>query len=192
MSDVNDGSGTPPEGSGTTDGAQSDYTKEDFEKLKAKIDLLMDETKSKTSKLKKFEEEKARLEEEKLKEEGNNQKLLELEKEKNLAISKKFKTKVMDGQLEAAALKAGCKNITVFKALAKDYDKDVVFDEEFQADSESLGNYINKLKDDLKDLALFETDIKAPQDGGSGGEPKKEPKTFAQSAAETFTAMSGQ
>lgn len=194
MSDVVDvESGTPTGSGGTTEGEKTNYTKEDFDKLNAKIKLLMDETKSKSSKLKKFEDEKAKIEEDKLKEEGKFKDLLEKEKNKNLNLAKSLKTKVMDSQLKDAARKAGCpeEKWQALKMLTVDYGNHVYFDDEFQADMESMTSYINKIKEDYKSLNLFEVEKKAPQDGGVGGEPKQEPKNYMTQGLEALEQMGG-
>ena len=164
---------------------------DEIESLKNMNKDLFNETKKAKSELKKFEDEKAKIEEDKLAEEGKFKELLEKEQNKNLNLAKSLKTKVMDAQLESAALKAGCTNIGAFKKLTNDYGEHVSFDDEFQADVESMTSYINKIKEDYKSLNLFEVEKKAPQDGGVGGEPKQEPKNYMTQGLEALEQMGG-
>lgn len=162
--------------------------KAEIEQLKSQNKELYNETKLRSKKLKELEDEKAALEESKKKEAGEFQSLYETEKEKNLKLAQTFKTKLMDTQLERAAIEAGCTNVTVFKKLASDYGEKVKFSEDFEADKESLGAYISKIKDDYKDLNLFKAPVKDVQDAGTGGDPQKPaPKTFAEQAYAAFT-----
>ncbi len=185
---VDQSGGAPVDGGGA--GVDVTELQKQLDALKAKNEELMGDVKSKSRKLKSFEEKQVELEEKRLQEEGKYKELLELEKKKNLGLGQKFKTRLMDSQIKEAAKAAGCTNVNAFMKLVGNYEDSVKFNDDFEADSESLGSFINELKDEYKELALFKSDVKAPADAGTG-DAKPAPKTSKQAAVDTFMKLSG-
>lgn len=173
-------------------GVSLEELQKEIESLKAKNTELMDETKAKSKRLKAIDDEKSKLEEQRLKEEGNLKELLEREQKKNSELAMRYKTDLMDTQLEKAAIKAGCKDFNAFKSLVGDYSEAVSFDENFRADNESLNSFISEHKEKWKHLSLFESDVKPPQDAGASNQTKEPPKDFVGQGKSAFAALRGE
>lgn len=164
-------------GAGSGAGGASDDNKSLLDKIAAlekQNSEFFNEIKSVKSKNKKFEDEKEAAEQQRLKEEGKFKELLEKSESKNLTLAKELKNNVMDRQLRDAALKAGCpvENIETFMTLAGSYEENVTFDEKFQADSKSLNAFVESMKEKHKNISLFGSSTKPPNDGGKGGNEK--------------------
>lgn len=183
-----------PSDAGSTNGKDQGQTLEEMqaelEKLKKQnADFFSELKKTKTEKTKLLSE-KEKAEEEKLKEQGKLQELLDKRESQLGELSGKFKSKIMDEQVKNAALKAGCSNIDAFMKLAGDYKDKVKFDDNFDADGESLNAFISSTKEAYGELGLFKSDAPPPKDAGHGGDDNAT-KGFADQALDIFAGLGG-
>ena len=181
--------GAQPQGASGDEGKGKDLLAE-IEALKKKNEELLGEKKKVQGQLGKFEAEKQRAEEERLKAEGKTKELLELSEKKNLELAKKFKTRLLDTQVREAARIAGVTDENAFMRLAGDYESKVQIDDDFNINQESLNGFINGFKEEFKSINLFKSDVKPPQDGGTG-EAKPPAKDFKAQALEKFESLRG-
>ena len=179
MSEENQQGGAPsnqPSGNGND---ERDF-QERIAALEKKNEELLSEKKKVQGQLGKFEAERQKAEEERLKAEGKTKELLELSEKKNLELAKKFKTRLLDTQVREAARIAGVTDENAFMRLAGDYESKVQIDDDFNINQESLNGFINGFKEEFKSINLFKSDVKPPQDGGTGEAKPTPPKAPAQ------------
>ena len=156
VGDETKGSGAAPESKG-----------ESIEELKAKLEKLekqnaelFKEKKSASTKLSQFEKEQQERERALLEEQGKHKELYQKEREEKLKLGEKLKSKVMDQTIKDALRKAGCSDenklskLMGFKTVSSYGDK-VKFDDDFQADTTTLNDFVNGIKAEFDGLGFF-------------------------------------
>ncbi|WP_417447202.1 hypothetical protein [Kangiella sp.] len=184
------GSGTPNEdGSGAASGKSVEELHAELEALKKANADQFQELKGTKAKLSDFEKAKLKQEEELLKEQGKYKELADKNEQKVNELSSKFKSKIMDGQVKDAAIKAGLRPevADTFMDLVKNkYADSVSFDEDFNANSGELETFIKNQKDAHSALNFFATDNKPPADGGHGGKQNSKKGTLRDALASIY------
>lgn len=151
-------------------------TVEELQKqLKEQSDLLKNLQKENST----FKTEKEKAEEEKLKANGQLEELLKKKEEQLGSLSVKMKERLMDTQVIAALKEVGCKSPEAFIKVVGGYSEKVKFDDDFNADAQTLKAFIDAGKEQVKDLGFFTVDNKPPADGGHGGSGKDIPYSEA-------------
>ena len=126
---------------------------------KVKLELLS-EKKAAQAKLSQFEKEQQERERAILEEQGKHKELYQKEREEKLKLGEKLKSKVMDQTIKDALRKAGCSDenklskLMGFKTVSSYGDK-VKFDDDFQADTTTLNDFVNGIKAEFDGLGFF-------------------------------------
>lgn len=139
--------------------------KAELEKLRKHNAELLSEKKGVTTKLSKLEADQQEREKKLLEEQGKYKELHQLAEKKSLEIGLKLKTRVLDQTIMDAFRKAGCTDekklstLMNFKPVAN-YGERVKFDEDYQADPQTLEAFISEVKTEFSPFGFFE--VKTP------------------------------
>ena len=162
-------SGNNGEGGANSNVNDLENLKKEIEALKKHNQELLGEKKGALSKVAQFEKEKAELEEKAAQEKGEFKSLFEKERERNLAIAAKTKARVFDSQIKDALRSIGCADEKKLEKLmqfsyVKNYQDNVTFDDDYNADKEKLSAFASEIKKEFSDLGFFATQAPGTKD----------------------------